>query len=78
MTASMRKMLITLVGGLFAFMGLVFVLVPGPAFLFLPVGLAILSLEYPLAKKWLKKCQRWMRKGAEQTDRMLGKLKRRM
>ena len=78
MTASMRKILITFVGGLLAFMGLVFVLVPGPAFLFLPVGLAILSLEYPLAKKWLKKCQRWMRKGAEQTDRMLGKLKRRM
>lgn len=77
MSASLRKMAITVGGGFLAFIGAVFILVPGPAFLFLPLGLAILSLEYPIAKKWLKKSQRWMRQGAEQMDRFVAKLKRR-
>lgn len=70
-------MAITLVGGFLALVGAIFVLIPGPAFLFLPVGLAVLSLEYPLARKWLKKCQRWTRQGAEKLDALFAKLKRR-
>lgn len=77
MSASLRKMVITLVGGFLALIGAIFVLVPGPAFLFLPLGLAILSMEYPLARQWLKKSQRLMRKGAEQLDALLAKLKKR-
>ncbi|MFD2167717.1 PGPGW domain-containing protein [Thalassotalea euphylliae] len=76
MTESAKKVAITVVGGCLAFIGLIFVIIPGPAFLFLPVGLAILSLEYPLAKQWLKKCQRWMRQGAEQMDRFVAKCRK--
>lgn len=77
MTDSVKKLMITIGGGFLVFIGAIFVLVPGPAFLFLPVGLAILSLEYPWAKQWLKKCQRWMKQGAEKLDRLMAKLKRR-
>ncbi|REL31690.1 PGPGW domain-containing protein [Thalassotalea euphylliae] len=72
-----KKTMITVIGGLLVFIGVMFVIVPGPAILFLPAGLALLSLEYPWAKQWLKKCQRLMRKGAEQMDNLVVRLKRR-
>ncbi len=72
-----RKLVISLVGGFLTIIGTVFILVPGPAFLFLPIGLAVLSLEYPLAKKWLRKSQRMMRVSAEKLDRLIYRLRRR-
>lgn len=72
-----RKLVISLVGGFLTIIGTLFILVPGPAFLFLPIGLAVLSLEYPLAKKWLRKSQRMMRVSAEKLDRLIYRLRRR-
>ena len=72
-----RKITLTVIGGILAFLGLLFILVPGPAFLFLPIGLAILSLEYDWARDYLKRCQRWMRKGAKQLDSLLLKWRHR-
>ena len=34
------------IGGSLVIIGIIFIVLPGPAFLFLPIGLAILSLEY--------------------------------
>lgn len=68
MQQQFKKLVITISGGFLALIGFIFILVPGPAFLFLPVGLAILSLEYEVAKVWLKKSQAWMRKGAVRMD----------
>ncbi|GLX82822.1 PGPGW domain-containing protein [Thalassotalea eurytherma] len=72
-----RKLVISLVGGFLTIIGTLFILVPGPAFLFLPLGLAVLSLEYPLAKKWLRKTQRMMRVSAEKLDRLIYRLRKR-
>lgn len=74
----MRKMIITVVGSFLVLVGTVFILLPGPAFLFIPVGLGILSLEYDGAKKWLKKSQRWMKQAAEKTDDFLYQMKRKL
>lgn len=51
--------------------GVLFIILPGPAVLFLPLGLALLSVDYPKAKVWLKRCQRMMSKSAQQLDRWL-------
>ena len=72
-----RKLVISFVGGFLTVVGTLFILVPGPAFLFLPIGLAVLSLEYPLAKTWLRKSQRMMRMSAEKLDRLIYRLRRR-
>jgi putative transmembrane protein PGPGW len=71
MQQQLKKLVITISGGFLALIGIIFILVPGPAFLFLPIGLAILSLEYEVAKIWLKKCQIWMRKGAVRMDALV-------
>ena len=51
--------------------GIVFILLPGPAVIFIPLGLALLSLEYDWAKVWLKKSQKYFRQAAVKADQAL-------
>jgi len=64
-------------GTILVVLGLIFIFVPGPAILFLPLGLALLSMEYAWAKRYLKLCQRFMRKSAVQLDKWISDFKRR-
>jgi len=73
-----KLLVITLVGGILTLIGAVFIVLPGPAFLFLPIGLAILSIEYPWAKVWLRRCQRVMREGAAKLDKITAKVMRKI
>ena len=72
-----KKILITIAGSFCLLIGVVFIVLPGPAVIFLPLGLALLSLEYSWAKVWLRKVQRWLRKSAVKADEMLAWMKRR-
>jgi tellurite resistance protein TerC len=49
-----RKLVIGVVGGSVLLFGLALVVLPGPAFLVIPLGLAILSLEFAWARHWLR------------------------
>ena len=64
----LKQLSITLIGGIFLLIGLVFFILPGPAIIFIPLGLIILAKEYPIAKDWLKRYQRYSRKAAVQLD----------
>ncbi|KIO35698.1 PGPGW domain-containing protein [Shewanella sp. cp20] len=64
----LRKTLITVIGGTLCLIGLLLLVLPGPAWLLLPIGLAVLSLEYPWARSWLKKSQKQMRHSAAWLD----------
>jgi tellurite resistance protein TerC len=50
-----RRIAISLVGGTVLLLGIVMIVTPGPAFVFIPAGLAILGLEYAWARYWLKR-----------------------
>ena len=76
MKRTMKKFFISLAGIACLFFGCLFLLLPGPAVILLPLGLALLSLEYPLAKIWLRKCQRWMSINAKKMDKILYRLKK--
>lgn len=65
----LKKSIITLVGGLLTIAGLLLIVLPGPAWLLLPIGLAILSLEYTWAKKRLKQSQRMLSQSARWLDK---------
>ena len=73
-----KKILTTLAGGVCIFLGLFFILLPGPAVIFLPLGLALLSLEYVWAKVWLRKVQKWFRVSAVKADQSVLWLKKRL
>lgn len=71
MQKNIKKTVITIIGGFILIVGLLFILLPGPAVIFVPVGLALLSLEYQWAKVWLKRSQKYFRQAAVKADRAL-------
>jgi tellurite resistance protein TerC len=48
-----RRIAVTVIGGTVCLIGLALVVLPGPAFVVLPIGLGILSIEYAWARRWL-------------------------
>ncbi|NVJ59921.1 MAG: PGPGW domain-containing protein [Gammaproteobacteria bacterium] len=64
-----RKTLVSVVGLLIVLIGLIFIILPGPAILIIPLGLALLATEYEFARRWLKKFQVYSRRSAAWADR---------
>ncbi len=56
-----RRIGIAVVGGAVVFVGLLMIVLPGPAFIVIPVGLGILSLEFEAPRRWML----WLRQRAE-------------
>lgn len=50
-----RRCVIALLGGTVILIGCAMIVLPGPAIVVIPAGLAILSLEFAWARHWLKK-----------------------
>jgi hypothetical protein len=75
MPSQVKRYFISLLGFILVAIGVIFIILPGPAILFLPLGLALLSLEYDWAKVWLRRCQRWMRKGAVAIDKWISEVR---
>jgi len=75
MLSKVKSSLLSLLGFILVALGLLFIILPGPAVLFLPLGLALLSFEYDWAKVWLRRCQRGMRKGAVKMDKFVARAK---
>ena len=50
-----RRIVIAVVGATVVLLGVVMIVTPGPAFVVIPVGLAILSIEFSWARHWLKR-----------------------
>ena len=50
-----RRMVIAIVGTTVLLVGVVMIVTPGPALVMIPVGLAILSIEFAWARAWLKR-----------------------
>ena len=50
----MRHIAIALVGFTVLLVGVAMLVLPGPAFIVIPVGLGILGLEFAWARRWLR------------------------
>lgn len=49
-----KRVVISVVGGTVLALGIVLIVLPGPAFLVIPAGLAILAMEFAWARRWLR------------------------
>jgi tellurite resistance protein TerC len=49
--APLRKLIIALLGGTVLLIGVALIVLPGPAFLVIPIGLAILATEFAWAQR---------------------------
>ncbi len=52
-----RKVVVAVLGGTVVLVGLAMVVLPGPAILVIPLGLAILATEFLWARRWLKRAR---------------------
>lgn len=69
-----RRIVIGVVGASVLLLGIIMLVTPGPAFVVIPLGLAILAIEFVWARRWLHKLremisQRNANGGAERADR---------
>jgi tellurite resistance protein TerC len=53
-----RRVIVSVVGATVLLIGIALLVLPGPAFVVIPVGLAILATEYAWARRWLRKARR--------------------
>ena len=53
-----RRVIVSVVGATVVLIGIALLVLPGPAFVVIPVGLAILATEYAWARRWLRKVRR--------------------
>jgi uncharacterized protein (TIGR02611 family) len=63
-----KRVAIGIVGGSILVVGVAMVVLPGPAFIVIPVGLGILGLEFAWARRWLKKVKRRPSRSAGRTS----------
>jgi uncharacterized protein (TIGR02611 family) len=52
-----KRIAIGIVGGSVLIVGVCMIVLPGPAFIVIPAGLAILGIEFAWARIWLKKAK---------------------
>jgi uncharacterized protein (TIGR02611 family) len=52
-----KRIAICIVGGSVLLVGIAMIVLPGPAFVVIPAGLAILGIEFAWARIWLKKAK---------------------
>lgn len=56
-----RRIIVFCAGGIILIIGFVMLILPGPAIIFIPLGLAILATEFRWARKWLSTVRQWLR-----------------
>ena len=53
-----RRVIVSVVGATVVLIGIALLVLPGPAFVVIPVGVAILATEYAWVRRWLRKVRR--------------------
>ena len=53
-----RRVIVSVIGATVLLIGVALLVLPGPAFIVIPVGLAILATEYAWARRWLRRVRR--------------------
>ncbi|MBI5386028.1 MAG: PGPGW domain-containing protein [Verrucomicrobia bacterium] len=49
-----KRIVVMVVGGTVLALGIALIVLPGPAFIVIPLGLAILAIEFAWARRWLR------------------------
>ena len=63
------RIVILIVGTIVLITGIALLVLPGPAFIVIPLGLAILATEFAWARRWLRVIRLAVRKGADRLTR---------
>jgi len=53
-----RRLVVAVIGATVLLCGLALLVLPGPAFVVIPIGLGILAIEFEWARRWLRRARR--------------------
>ncbi len=53
-----KRVVVAIIGGTVVLIGIALIVLPGPAFIVIPLGLSILASEFLWAKRWLQKIRK--------------------
>jgi len=56
--AAGKRLVVAIVGGTVALLGIAMIVLPGPGMLVIPLGLGILAAEFAWARRWLAHLER--------------------
>ena len=65
-----RKIVVLVIGGTVTLVGIALIVLPGPAFIVIPAGLAILAIEFAWARRWLERAKEMAKAAAEKAKSM--------
>jgi putative transmembrane protein PGPGW len=63
-----RRIIVGVVGGTVLLIGVALVFLPGPAFVVIPLGLAILASEFAWVRRWLNKARSVLKRKGKRTS----------
>jgi uncharacterized protein (TIGR02611 family) len=64
-----KRVIVSVVGATVLLIGVALLVLPGPAFIVISIGLAILATEYAWARRWLRKVRRMASNVVSDRDR---------
>lgn len=62
LSPAMRRVVVGVLGGVILLAGLAMVVLPGPAIVFIPLGLALLATEFSWARRWFVRARLWFKR----------------
>ena len=63
-----RRLVVFIVGMTIVLFGVALIVLPGPAFIVIPLGIAVLATEFAWARRWLHAVQDTAEKGADKLN----------
>ena len=64
--SSLRKLIVAIIGGTVLLIGVALIILPGPAFIVIPIGLAILASEFAWARRAIARAKAMIGRKAAQ------------
>lgn len=60
-----RRVIVMVIGGTLLLAGVAMIVLPGPAIVVAPLGLAVLATEFVWARRWLRKTRKLLQKAKD-------------
>jgi tellurite resistance protein TerC len=60
-----RRVIVAVIGGTILLMGIAMIVLPGPAVVVIPLGLAVLATEFIWARRWLRKARKMFQRARD-------------
>jgi tellurite resistance protein TerC len=64
-----KRIVVAVIGGTVTLIGIALIVLPGPAFIVIPIGLSILATEFLWARRWLDKARKMTARFTAKTPR---------